>query len=64
MSGDRGERLDELNRKTVREYWRPIMDRGIGAGEGSALPGLLAALRENAEQVFSETPAPSRAKRT
>jgi hypothetical protein len=55
-SENRGEQLDAANRATFRKHYRDVLDKGIGDGEGSALAGLLADLRANAERVYGEAP--------
>jgi hypothetical protein len=62
MSDTRGDQLDALNRATFRRHYRNIVDNGIGDPDRyphSALPGVLADLRANAEQVYGDA-APSR----
>jgi hypothetical protein len=51
-----GDRLDEANRATIRKHYRQILDNGVADTEGSALPGLLADLRANAEAVYGAAP--------
>lgn len=67
---DRGARLDELNKATLRGHARNIDDRGLspddqrsalyvgrsGEPDSAQNPALLAELRRNAEAVYGDAP--------
>ena len=75
---ERGAKLDELNKATLRSHARNIADRGLspddkdsalylgrsGEADSARHPALLAELRANAEQVYGDAPKGGRAPRS